>query len=107
MPSVRLLDPWFGPYSERLFQSLFQEKDYLDGRFFHKRAYYLAVIAKIIQEESSLDAEVLFGTTGDDIRLTCLHVRPRHGRSLPPRANLYLSHLYKNLAWKKAMQRFG
>ena len=29
----------------RVVQSLFQEKDYMNGRFFHKRAFYLAVIA--------------------------------------------------------------
>ncbi|KIJ96360.1 GMC oxidoreductase [Laccaria amethystina LaAM-08-1] len=33
--------------------SLFQEKDYLNGRFFHKRSCYLAIIAAAIQSPKS------------------------------------------------------
>ena len=61
-------------------QSLFQEKDYLNGRFFHKRAFYLASIAAAIQaEKSGLDVDVFYESTSNDPRLTTLILRPRQG----------------------------
>lgn len=59
---------------------MFQEKDYLDSRFFHKRAYYLAVIAAaIIDKKSGLsaDVDVLFDSTSGDSRLTTLLLLPK------------------------------
>lgn len=45
--------------------SIFQEKDYLNYRYFHKRAYYLACVAagmqQSIQEEFGLNFEYLHG----------------------------------------------
>jgi U3 small nucleolar RNA-associated protein 22 len=61
-------------------QSLFQEKDYLNGRFFHKRAFYLARIAAAIQaEEGGLDVDVFYESASNDPRLTTLILRPRQG----------------------------
>jgi U3 small nucleolar RNA-associated protein 22 len=50
--------------------SIFQEKDYVNYRFFHKRAYYIACLAAGIQETvNSLGLEVKFGfQDGDSLR---------------------------------------
>ncbi|KAK7689479.1 hypothetical protein QCA50_007271 [Cerrena zonata] len=59
-------------------EDLFQEKDYLNGRVLHKRAYYLAVIASAIKgKKSGLNVDVLYGTAHGDPRLTCLVLRPK------------------------------
>ncbi|KAF8841474.1 Nrap protein [Paxillus ammoniavirescens] len=55
--------------------SLFQEKDYLDARYFHKRSYYLAVIAQSIS--TSLQVDTFYGAALGDPRLTVLVLRPR------------------------------
>lgn len=63
-------------------QTLLQEKDYLNGRFFQKRAYFLSVIAAGIKEEKSgLHADVFFSSPSGDPRLTCLIVRPKEGEN--------------------------
>lgn len=49
MPSVRLIPRVFAQ-SLMHTKSIFQEKDYLNYRYFHKRAYYLACIATAIEE---------------------------------------------------------
>ncbi|KAI0759414.1 Nrap protein [Trametes elegans] len=57
--------------------SLFQEKDYLNGRVFQKRAYYLAVIAAAISDaQPSLHCELFFESTSGDARRTALVLRP-------------------------------
>jgi U3 small nucleolar RNA-associated protein 22 len=58
-------------------QSLFQEKDYLDARFFHKRSYYLAVLAQSIS--TSFQVDVFYGAALSDPRQTVLVLRPRKG----------------------------
>ncbi|KIK63933.1 hypothetical protein GYMLUDRAFT_424118 [Collybiopsis luxurians FD-317 M1] len=58
--------------------NLFQEKDYLNGRFFHKKAFYLATIAAAIaNSESTLNVDVSYISTNDDPRLTKLVLEPR------------------------------
>ncbi|KAF8443704.1 Nrap protein [Boletus edulis BED1] len=59
--------------------SLFQEKDYLDARYFHKRAYYLAVVAQSIS--TSFEVDVFYGATLNDPRQTFIVLRPRKGAS--------------------------
>ncbi|KAI8970659.1 Nrap protein [Trametes punicea] len=57
--------------------SLFQEKDYLNGRIFQKRAYYLAVIASTIAEATSdLPCQLYYESTSGDPRRTTLVLRP-------------------------------
>ncbi|RDX41283.1 Nrap protein [Lentinus brumalis] len=57
--------------------SLFQEKDYLNGRAFQKRAYYLATIAAaLVGSKSSLPCEAFFESTSGDPRCTNLVLRP-------------------------------
>jgi U3 small nucleolar RNA-associated protein 22 len=59
---------------------MFQEKDYLNGRFFHKRAFFLASIAAATQrKKSGLDVDVLYESRSDDPRLTTLIIRPCKG----------------------------
>ncbi|TCD66882.1 hypothetical protein EIP91_000780 [Steccherinum ochraceum] len=60
--------------------SLLQEKDYLNGRFFQKRAYFLSVLAAaIMDKKSGLHSEAVFSSPSGDSRLTCLVVRPKTG----------------------------
>lgn len=59
--------------------SIYQEKDYVNYRYFHKRAYYVACLAAGIQESmSELGLEVKFGLQdGDSLRpLILLEPRP-------------------------------
>jgi len=66
-------------------QGLFQEKDYMNSRFFHKRAFYLAVIAKHLSEpESELSVDAYYDSKRGDPRLTTLVLRPKHGASSQP-----------------------
>jgi hypothetical protein len=66
--SLPLNDAW---------QTLFQEKDYLDGRFFHKKSYYLAVLAQSIS--TTFDVDTFYSSALGDPRLTTLVLRPRNG----------------------------
>ncbi|KAI0748842.1 Nrap protein [Fomes fomentarius] len=56
--------------------SLFQEKDYLNGRVFQKRAYYLSVIAAAVAEAKTLPCELFYESTAGDPRCTTLVLRP-------------------------------
>ena len=58
---------------------MFQEKDYLNGRFFSKRSFYLATIAAAIQNpKSQLDVDVSYESWLGDPRLTKLILTPRN-----------------------------
>ncbi|KAH0579235.1 hypothetical protein H2248_003386 [Termitomyces sp. 'cryptogamus'] len=61
---------------------LFQEKDYLNGRFFHKRAFYLAIIAAAVKSsKSGLNVDVQYDSQSDDPRLTKLVLTPKKDNS--------------------------
>lgn len=47
-------------------RELFQEKDFLNNRYLHKRAFYLAALAAELKKE--LDCSVSYETLDDDIR---------------------------------------
>ena len=65
-------------------QSLFQEKDYMNGRFFHKRSFYLATIATAIKKaKSGLDVDVTYESLEGDPRLTKLVLTPTNGMYFP------------------------
>jgi U3 small nucleolar RNA-associated protein 22 len=61
--------------------SIFQEKDYLNYRYFHKRAYYVACIAaglqQSVQEEYNLNFEHLHGNDLHPI----LSLKPKCGKT--------------------------
>ncbi|KAH9855524.1 Nrap protein [Lenzites betulinus] len=59
--------------------SLLQEKDYLNGRAFQKRAFYLAVVASAVAKDRSLACNVHYESTGGDPRRTSIVLRPRSG----------------------------
>ncbi|KAF7375127.1 Mannose-6-phosphate isomerase [Mycena sanguinolenta] len=61
--------------------NLFQEKDYLNGRFFHKRAFYLATLAAVIQDAKTLNVDVTYESASDDPRLTKLVLEPRKDKT--------------------------
>ncbi|KAJ7039536.1 Nrap protein, partial [Mycena alexandri] len=61
--------------------NLFQEKDYLNGRFFHKRAFYLATLSAAIQGSKSLNVDVTYESASNDPRLTKLVLEPRKDES--------------------------
>ena len=57
----------------------------MNSRFFHKRAFYLAVIAKHLSEpKSELSVDAHYDSKGGDPRLTTLVLRPKHGASFQP-----------------------
>lgn len=60
-------------------QDLFQEKDYLNGRFFHKRAFYLSVIAAHVKKH--LPVDVFYDSTNSDPRLSSLLIQSKEGWS--------------------------
>lgn len=54
----------------------------MNARFFHKRAFYLAVIAKHVSDPSSkLNVDAYYESKRGDPRLTMLILRPKHGAS--------------------------
>ncbi|EAU86967.1 pre-rRNA processing protein Utp22 [Coprinopsis cinerea okayama7 len=58
--------------------SLFQEKDYLNARFFQKKAFYLATIAQAIQNpKSGLNVDLFYESSSSDPRLTKLVLIPK------------------------------
>ncbi|KAK0211157.1 Nrap protein [Desarmillaria ectypa] len=60
--------------------SLFQEKDYLNGRFFHKRSFYLAKLAEAIcDKKRGLNVECSYHSLSDNPRLTKLVLESRPG----------------------------
>ncbi|KAI0828573.1 Nrap protein [Trametes gibbosa] len=59
--------------------NLLQEKDYLNGRAFQKRAYYLAVVASAMARDKSLACNVYYGSTLGDPRHTSIVLLPRSG----------------------------
>ncbi|KAF8154805.1 Nrap protein [Crassisporium funariophilum] len=63
--------------------ALFQEKDYLNGRFFHKRSFYLATIVAALQNpKSGLDMDVAYESLQGDPRLTKIVLTPKNNDSL-------------------------
>lgn len=63
---------------------LFQEKDTFNMRYFHKRAFYLAVLAESIvaaDGDAGLNVDVSYMDSGADRRQTCLVLRPRRDKS--------------------------
>lgn len=66
---VRMGQPYMVDMAVTLPSSLFQDKDFVNHRYFHKRAYYLACLAAGIKEAEELSVEVKFGLQdGDSLR---------------------------------------
>ncbi|KAI9136926.1 Nrap protein [Paraphysoderma sedebokerense] len=56
-------------------QTLFQPKDHLNNRYFHKRSFYLAKIASLLQSHSSyLDVTLSYSLLSDDVRKPILMI---------------------------------
>ena len=82
MPDVRFIFLFVSVSGLIPKQNLFQEKDYLNGRFFHKRSFYLATIAAAIQNpKSNIDVDVSYESSLGDPRLTKLVLTPRNSTS--------------------------
>lgn len=61
--------------------ALFQEKDFVNYRYFHKRAYYVACIAAGIQDTAKeLDLEVKFGLQDGDSLRPLILLEPRFSK---------------------------
>ncbi|CAG8433493.1 6277_t:CDS:10 [Diversispora eburnea] len=57
--------------------SIFQEKDYMNYRYFYKRAYYLSVLAATLQEnQSDFNVKVEFDTLNGDTRCPIIILKP-------------------------------
>ena len=57
-------------------QSMFQEKDYLNHRLFHKRAYYLARIAEGIKRHADQELEIEYSNQDDIQYLPLIVAKP-------------------------------
>lgn len=62
--------------------SILQEKDYLNYRYFYKRAYYLACLAAGLQDHSADEFEFYFKCLGGNSLQPILVVKP--GKSIIP-----------------------
>jgi len=62
-------------------QSLFQEKDYLNHRYFHKRAYYIACIAAGIEGTRDLEVNLQYEYQNANLLQPVIIVSPVLGRS--------------------------
>lgn len=60
-------------------KTIVQEKDYLNYRYFHKRAYYLATIARAVQD-SELDLQFSYVDLHDDPLRPIIVVAPSSGK---------------------------
>jgi U3 small nucleolar RNA-associated protein 22 len=65
-------------FSFLAYQSLFQEKDYRNSRFFYKRAFYTACLAASFVQ-SSFNLDVKYEAAEGDVRRTTLLLTPRKG----------------------------
>ncbi|KAI0880942.1 Nrap protein [Annulohypoxylon maeteangense] len=63
--------------------SIFQEKDYLNMRYFFKRAYYLAYITSSLRQALGPTMEFTFGHLHGNLLLPILDARPKD-KSTPP-----------------------
>jgi len=62
--------------------SLFQEKDYMNFRYFYKRAYYLSVLASLIQDKKKgLKVNAEFSLLNGDVRRPILILTPSGDKS--------------------------
>ena len=62
-----------------IIQSIFQEKDYTNNRYFYKRACYLAALAHAIQK-SKKNFNIEFSTFNGDAHRPILIVKPTGGK---------------------------
>ena len=67
---------------------MFQDKDYLDQRYFHKRAYYLACMAAGIQADNESKFDISFALQNDNVLQPILIIGPAGGKRPPERYTL-------------------
>ncbi|KAF9887124.1 hypothetical protein FE257_010499 [Aspergillus nanangensis] len=66
---TKTVDPYTVDLAVTMPSSIFQEKDFVNYRYFHKRAYYIACLAAGIRESKSLNVDVKFELQdGDSLR---------------------------------------
>ncbi|KAK4203525.1 putative nucleolar protein 6 [Triangularia verruculosa] len=58
-------------------QEILQEKDYLDLRYFYKRAYYLAVVANALQKEFGSDGQLSYEYLNGNPLCPVLAIQPK------------------------------
>lgn len=61
------------------YKSIFQDKDYLNYRYFHKRAYYLACLASAIQGAGDFEGLIAYSYQNDNPLQPIILVRPISG----------------------------
>lgn len=64
-----------------ILQQIFHEKDYINYRYFHKKACYLAYLAAGIQASDDLGLGLKFGLQNDNHLQPILLIDPNSGRS--------------------------
>ena len=66
-------------------RSLFQDKDYVNFRYFHKRAYYIACVAAGIRQAKDMDLEPKFDLQNGDSLRPVIILEPSDSPSEPTR----------------------
>ncbi|KAI7865088.1 Nrap protein [Spinellus fusiger] len=77
---AKLKDPFNVDVAVEMPESVFQEKDSMNHRYFYKRACYLAVLAHAIKK-SNLGLKLEFSTLNGDMRKPVLLVKPTQDKS--------------------------
>ncbi len=70
-------------FEDSLYQALFQDKDFLNYRYFYKRAYYIACLAAGIQDAKDCNFRISFEHQHGNSLLPILVVKPSGGISVP------------------------
>ena len=65
-------------------EEILQEKDYLDLRYFYKRAYYLAVVAATLRKEFGADAQSSYEYLNGNPLCPVLAIQPNKTKSQDP-----------------------
>jgi U3 small nucleolar RNA-associated protein 22 len=83
MPGVRLSLVAVLDRAQISKQVIFQEKDYLNGRFFQKRAFYLAAVAAALSNSKELSDHIscLYLCPNHDLRTVILVLHPKSSES--------------------------
>lgn len=85
---IRTSEPYTVDLAVTMPSSLFQEKDYVNHRYFHKRAYYIACLAAGIREANDLNVDVKFGLQDGDSLRPLVILQPAENSDMPARSKI-------------------
>ena len=88
---ARTTEPYVVDLAVTMPSSIFQENDYLNFRYFYKRAYYIACVAAAIRETKNLDLQLKFDfQDGESLRPTIIMEPHASGTNEPVHPKLLI-----------------